>query len=129
MNFLYLSYPGATASESSARFKDYIFGMILMKTPLNVAENGVLLNIVNGRRIYCHSCFQRLTGDELFLVQRLLMEEFGQKGAVPGSCAAWSEAAAAAGHTFGQLRQIEGGHSGRGEMAITTEHIPNGVFQ
>ena len=126
MNFLYLSYPGATASESSARFKDYIFGMILMKTPLNVAENGVLLGIVNGRRIYCHSCFQRLTGDELFLVQRLLMEEFGQKGAVPGSCAAWSEAAAAAGHTFGQLRKIEGG---RGEMAITTERIPNGVFQ
>ena len=40
--------------------KDYLFNTLCRRTPLNVDDNGVLLKIEAGRKIYSHDCLQKL---------------------------------------------------------------------
>ena len=62
---------GATAADSAAALKEYIYRVIL-STPVSVAENGV----DKGAGVHFTEIFQRLMQDDLFKVLRKLERVF-----------------------------------------------------
>ena len=58
-------------------------------------DNGVLLKIEAGRKIYSHDCLQKLTATEYDRALIILIDEFSQQQPPPGSTAEWTAAAEA----------------------------------
>ena len=73
-------------------------------------------------------CVQKLRRDELDSALEVLHMMFDQSEPLPTSTAAWSAAAAAAGHHIGHLYGALGGHRGRGELAINFKMHQHGIF-
>ena len=128
MLFLLL-LPGPNPSQSGRDFKDFLHTALCVRTPLNVERNGVLLHITNNVKVYSTDCLQKLRWEELDGALAVLRELFCQLNPPPGSCAAWSNNAARAGHLVGRIYILQGGHARTGELGIQVEHMSRGIFQ
>ena len=88
----------------------------------------MLLKITSGIHEYSLDCVQKLRRNELDKALYVLRELFDQSRPLPNTTAAWSAAAAAAGHHVGLVYVARGGHSGRGELSVDVEWHTNGIF-
>ena len=125
--FLHL-LPRPNPVQSSADFKEFVFHELCTRTPLNLENNGVLLTIDNGNKVYVHDCLQSLRADEMKRALVVFRDLFCQRTPPRGSCAAWSLAAEGAGHVVGTVYLLNGG-SGRGELGISIERYAHGIFK
>ena len=117
------------ARDSGIAFKQFVMDQLCVATPLNERRNGVRLGIAAGRPRYAQCCVHRLLRDEMLRALEVLEDLFAQANPPVGSCAAWSLQAEAGGFVVGEVFVVEGGHQGRGELAMRIEKFGRGIFR
>ena len=111
---------GATSSDSSEAFQEFIFRIILT-TPVVLEENYLVKSTVGGVPLMFPSLFHRLTHNQIFRIMAHLMHTFITNRT---PTAQWSLGLE---HPLGTLVRVTG--AGTGAVCYTLQSVDDGIFR